>query len=124
MEARQFRFVAFAGDFARTVEFYEGKLGMRRLEDWDRDDGKGVLLSAGGNAVVEVLGAAGDGIDRSRAGVSGVMLALEVDSADEWRSRLDGAGVECSPLEDRPWGHRDFSTVDPDGVVVAIYHVI
>ena len=124
MEAREFRFVAFARDFGRTVEFYEGRLGLRRLEGWDRDDGKGVLLSAGGNAVVEVLGAAGDGIDRSRAEVSGVMLALEVDSADEWRSRLAGAGVECSPLEDRPWGHRDFSVRDPDGVVVAIYHVI
>ena len=124
MEAREFRFVAFARDFGRTVEFYEGRLGLRRLEGWDRDDGKGVLLSAGGNAVVEVLGAAGDGIDRSRAEVSGVMLALEVDSADEWRSRLDGAGIECSPLEDRPWGHRDFSVRDPDGVVVAIYHVI
>ena len=124
MEAREFRFVAFARDFGRTAEFYEGRLGLRRIEGWDRDDGKGVLLSAGGNAVVEVLGVAGDGIDRTRGAVSGVMLALEVDSADEWRARLAAAGVECSPLEDRPWGHRDFSTVDPDGVVVAIYHVI
>ena len=124
MEARQFRFVAFARDFSRTVEFYESKLGMGRIESWDRDDGKGALLSAGGNAVVEVLGAAGDGIDRSRGAVSGVMLSLEVDSTDEWRARLAGAGLECSPLADRAWGHRDFSVRDPDGVVVTLYHAI
>jgi uncharacterized glyoxalase superfamily protein PhnB len=30
-----------------------------------------------------------------------------------------GAGV-CSPIGDRPWGHRDFTVFDPDGYQVTI----
>ena len=41
-------------------------------------------------------------------------LLLDVDDPDACRARLVADGVECSELEDQPWG-RYFMCQDPDG---------
>ena len=124
MHANEFRFVFTARDFDRSVGFYEHTLGMERIGGWDRPDGKGALLSAGGNAIVEVLGApSGSAYDGPSP--SGMRLAIEIEDVDGWHHRLTEAGVEVSgPPEDMPWGHRAFRVRDPDGVSVALYSVI
>ena len=59
MEALEFRFAFFARDFEKSIHFYRDILGMSPTgEWWNRPDGKGALLSAGGTAVVEIYGAA------------------------------------------------------------------
>jgi catechol 2,3-dioxygenase-like lactoylglutathione lyase family enzyme len=55
MEIRQFRVVVRAKNFERTCRFYGETLSLPRLQNWDREDGRGALFQAGA-AVVEVLG--------------------------------------------------------------------
>lgn len=124
MKANEFRFVFTARDFDRSVSFYEQTLEMKRIGEWDRQDSRGALLSAGGNAVVEILGAA-SGATYEGPAPSGMFLAIEVDEVDTWYQRLVEAGVEVAgPPRDEPWGHRTIRMSDPDGVSVALYSVI
>src|SRR5580704_16787402 len=41
-------------------------------------------------------------------------LVIHVDEADATRARMVAGGVECSELDDQPWG-RYFMASDPDG---------
>lgn len=34
---------------------------------------------------------------------------------DEWHTRLTAAGFPVTPIEDRPWGMREFTLTDPSG---------
>ena len=55
-------------------------------------------------------------------GGTGVMLNFNVDDVDAEHKRLTEAGLQTAmPLEDRPWGDRGFSVIDPIGNSVYIY---
>ena len=49
------------------------------------------------------------------AGAEASICYLTVRDADGWHSRLDDAGLSVSPLEDQPWGMREFTLTDGDG---------
>jgi len=56
---------------------------------------------------------------------SGVFVTVEVDSADEVYQRAQQLGLEihqeiCSEV----WGQRHFFMVDPNGLLVDVYHMI
>ena len=124
MNVLEFRFAFFARDFQKSVDFYQNMLGMELVGGWDREDGKGALLSAGGTAVVEIYGAA-DGKTYEGPSPVALNLALRVENAtavDKFYERLAalGAGGIESP-QDRPWGHRSFVIYDPDGIPIHIY---
>jgi catechol 2,3-dioxygenase-like lactoylglutathione lyase family enzyme len=55
MEIRQFRVVIRAKRFERTCAFYGETLALPRLQNWEREDGRGALYQAG-SGVIEVLG--------------------------------------------------------------------
>jgi catechol 2,3-dioxygenase-like lactoylglutathione lyase family enzyme len=44
---------------------------------------------------------------------NGAGCYLIVDDADAWHARLIAAGIEVSPLQDEPWGMREFTMRDP-----------
>lgn len=124
MQFSEFRFAFHAKDFSSSVAFYRDTLGMDYVGGWDRPDGKGALLSAGGAAVVEIYGAA-EGQSYDGPAPSAVNLALRLDNtsevdavyqmlSSEWQS-IEG------PPEDRPWGHRSFIVHDPDDLPIHIY---
>lgn len=51
----------------------------------------------------------------------GVEIVLEVDDIEEWVARVEGSGHPIlEPLQDRPWGLRDFRMADPDGYYLRI----
>lgn len=58
------------------------------------------------------------------------VMHMLVASADDWyRNVLDSGvagkfSVRASPPDDRPWGIRDFTLIDPTGVLWRIGHVI
>lgn len=124
MDALEFRFAFYAADFDASVRFYRDTLGMRLVGGWDRPDGKGALLSAGGTAVIEIYGAAQGKTYHGPAPVA-INLALRVGSVaevDQWYERLRTAGADITaPPTDKPWGHRSFIVVDPDNIPVHIY---
>lgn len=124
MNTLEFRFAFFARDFQKSVDFYQNTLGMQLVGGWDREDGKGALLSAGGTAVIEIYGAA-DGKTYDGPSPVALNLALRVENAsavDKLYERLSGLGAEMieSP-QDRPWGHRSFVIHDPDQIPIHIY---
>ena len=124
MNALEFRFAFFARDFEKSVDFYQNVLGMEHVGGWDRPDGKGALLSAGGTAVVEIYGAA-EGSEYTGPMPTAINLALRLENAsavDEFYRRLAGiGGVRCESPQDRSWGHRSFIVYDPDEIPIHIY---
>lgn len=126
MNALEFRFAFFARDFEKSVNFYQNILSMNYIGGWDRPNGKGVLLSAGGTAVIEIYGAP-DGETHEGPRPSGLNLALRLENApavDAFYQRLAGSGLPEAALEppqDRYWGHRSFVIHDPDGIPIHIY---
>lgn len=62
----------------------------------------------------------GRDISAHRRGL-GVEIVLEVDDVDGWRDRVVASGHPIfEPLQDRPWGLRDFRISDPDGYYLRI----
>ena len=111
MNVLEFRFAFFARDFQKSVDFYQNMLGMEFVGGWDREDGKGALLSAGGTAVIEIYGAA-DGETYDGPSPAALNLALRVENAsavDKLYERLSGLGADMiENPQDRSWGHRSF----------------
>ena len=97
---------------------------MKYVGGWDRQDGKGALLSVGGNAVIEIYGAV-EGKSYEGPSPVAINLALRLKNAsevDSFYQRLIGKGVAGSdPPQDQHWGHRSFVIYDPDGIPIHIY---
>lgn len=123
MEIRQFRVVIRARNFDRTCRFYGESLSLPRLQNWEREAGRGALYQAG-YGVVEVLGrpagADEDLLDESfeyQGPQQKMSLALVVPSAEQ-------AYSEClfrdknipGGLRKDDEGNLLFETHDPDGV--------
>jgi catechol 2,3-dioxygenase-like lactoylglutathione lyase family enzyme len=124
MDALEFRFAFHARDFEKSVSFYRDVLAMPSVGGWDRPEGRGALLNAGGTAVIEIYGAARG---QSYAGPphAAINLALRVadgKSLETWHATLLTRGVQVvEPPTDRPWGHRSLIALDPDGIPVHLY---
>lgn len=120
----EFRFAFHARDFDESVRFYRDVLGMTYRGGWDRADGKGALLHIGGNAVVEIYGAA-EG--KSYEGPTPTAINLAIKLADEeavdglYRRLRELRANTGGPPEDRIWGHRSFVVDDPDGIPIHYY---
>ena len=58
------------------------------------------------------------------------VMHMLVANADDWYRNVEASGVvadfsvRLSPPDDRPWGLRDFTLIDPTGVLWRIGHVI
>ena len=124
MEIRQFRVVIRARSFDRTVRFYGDALALPRLQNWDREDGRGALFQAG-SGVVEVLGRpAGDddGMDESfeyQGPQQKMSLVMVVSSAEQAYSEILFREKNIpGGLRKDDEGNLLFETHDPDGVRV------
>ena len=124
MNTLEFRFAFYARDFAKSVDFYQNVLDMQYIGGWDREDGKGALLSAGGTAVIEIYGAA-EGQVYEGPSPSALNLALRFEKpsdVDAFFQHVADKGVErCVPPKNQPWGHRSFIVYDPDGIPIHVY---
>ena len=58
------------------------------------------------------------------------VMHLLVENADDWHRNVEASGVvarfsvRLGPPDDRPWGIRDFTLIDPTGVLWRIGHVL
>jgi len=110
-------------DVEKSLSFYRDQLGLE--QDLAERDGSGALFLASvetGDTVIMFTRAHPGSPHDSRP--SGVRLTLLFDSGADIDALLErlqagGAGV-CSPIGNRPWGHRDFTVFDPDGYHVTI----
>lgn len=108
----EFRFAYQAEDYEATLAFYEA-LGLQDLGRWDRGaDDKGALFGAA-SGMIEILKLPAD--ERFVAPQGAVLI--EVDDVDAWHERARGAGIAVDQKPtDRPWGHRDLTVSDPNGL--------
>lgn len=126
MQALEFRFAFFAKDFDAAVGFYHETLGLPLIGGWDRAGGRGALLSVPGTgAVVEIFGAPDGSVYDGPLPSTAIQLSIRLGSiseVDAWYSQLASAAVETTgPPEDKPWGHRSFTVIDPDGIHLHFY---
>jgi catechol 2,3-dioxygenase-like lactoylglutathione lyase family enzyme len=107
-----------ARDLAESIAFYEA-LGFEAIRESDdlaylRHGATAFLLSQFYN----------------REHAENFVMHLLVANADDWHRNVEASGVvekysvRLSPTDDRPWGIRDFTLIDPTGVLWRIGHVI
>ena len=110
-------------DVERSLSFYRDQLGLE--QDLDLRDQTGVLFLASvevdDTVIMLTRPDAGTSDDVRRSGVRLTLLFDRSYDIDALLGRLRGCGaVVCSPIGDRPWGHRDFTVFDPDGYHITI----
>jgi catechol 2,3-dioxygenase-like lactoylglutathione lyase family enzyme len=114
----EFRAVWFARDYDAAVAFYRDGLELPIVGGWNRGpDDKGTLFGAA-SGIVEVI-ALHEG-QRYEA-PTGIGLLVEVDDVHAIYERFAAKGLTRDPPETKPWGHRQFTVTDPDGIHVTLF---
>ena len=62
-----------------------------------------------------------EGIDPAHNGAGCYIIT---DDADRWHTRLLAAGLPVTPIDDMPWGMREFTLTDPSGNQLRIGHSV
>jgi len=98
-------------DLPAALAFYRDKLGFSLAWEW----GQPAEMAAVCRDAVELTLAT-----RSDAKPGGISrLYLQVGGVDSYHAQLQAAGVAISvAIDDRPYGMRDFSIIDPAGNVL------
>jgi predicted enzyme related to lactoylglutathione lyase len=112
----QFRFMYHTRRFDETAAFWRVQLGLQEVNSWDRGDDRCAMFAAA-DGIVEILYFA-----TAPRLTDPIYLIYEVDDVDGWHARAvdSGATTGRSP-EDMPWGHREASVIDPNGLVVTCF---
>lgn len=120
MNPPEFRFYYFTPSYDQTVAFYRDTLRFEIYRTWDRPGGdRGTIFrSPNGTGLIEIE--AGD----QRPSIHGGFY-VEVDDLDHWYDRVREAGAPISKeLGDTSYGHRNFKTIDPNGVEVSFFQYL
>ncbi len=107
------RIVYTVRDLPAMRHHYEDVLGVEIVEVFGED--YGVLLRLTGDSLVQLIKT--DQLPPTR-----IHLSVEVESVSETYRRL--AAVATGEPETQPWGHRNFTTMDPEGNGITFYEVI
>jgi catechol 2,3-dioxygenase-like lactoylglutathione lyase family enzyme len=115
---KRMRTVIRAYDLDRSLEFYRDQLGLPVVFSWDRADGAGYLIDAGGG-IIELLGKRPG--DAARGGWDFIMpvakydLVMEVPNAQAAYDAVKAKGLEpLAAPETTSWGGVWFTVLDPD----------
>ena len=107
-------------DVDRSVDFYGNRVGWN--VDFDQtvsDELRFVQVTPPGSACSICFGT---GLDMMPKG-SSQFVQIVVASAEEGRDHLRGRGVECSDIDEQPWG-RFVTFSDPDGNRWALQEIV
>ncbi len=116
LEIGEFRLKLYPKDFAKVRSFYEDKMSLSVIKEWDRgDDDRGVMFRVG-TAVLELLSS-----KQSYKPISGVDVSLETsDVRGLWVKMKDSDNV-VFPLRDNEWGDTSFCVTDPEGFKITFF---
>jgi uncharacterized glyoxalase superfamily protein PhnB len=103
-------------DLREAAVFYErAGFGVRVYKEDDDDPGDGfAFVSYEDQSVFDL-----DVVDIDPA-ANHAGCYLIVQDADAWHARMAAAGLPVTPIEDQPWGMREFTLTDPSGNHVRI----
>ena len=92
-------------DMNAAIGFYEAAgFVVRRYDD-------GFAFVHDGEQSVFDLGVE-ENIDSQRNGAGCYISVADVDA---WHARFTNAGLNATVVETKPWGMREFTSIDPDG---------
>lgn len=114
-----FRFIFWASNYKKTVEFYRDMLERPIIMDWDRGPTERGTIFKLGSGEVEVLALA-----PGKEGIQpkGFEIAIEVPKVDEYYRFVKEKGIPLrGEIADKPWGQRTFSVNDPDGIKLIFF---
>jgi uncharacterized glyoxalase superfamily protein PhnB len=98
-------------DVRKAAAFYEAAgFGVRIYGDGDAREPGFAFVDFDGQSIFD-LGLAAH-IDPTRNGAGCYIVTKDVD---EWHARLSAAGLPVTPIQDEPWGMREFTLTDPSG---------
>jgi catechol 2,3-dioxygenase-like lactoylglutathione lyase family enzyme len=115
----EIRVLVGAPNFDGATRFYGDVLGFPVQEHWDAPDGRGTLFRCASEGVIEIFE---DSPHHRAETPRGVKVAVEVDDVDALYDRVRQADIEViDPIDDRPWGHRNFEIHDPSGLPLVFF---
>lgn len=122
----KFRFTYFTDKYKETCHFYTNKLGFNLEHSWDRnEEDKGALFSAG-EGLIEIMHRPSDkeekisGLDYRVP--QGVFMCIQVWNVDTLYKKLKSLDIPFKQdIVDQSWGHRSFSIIEPNGLVLFFY---
>lgn len=112
----RFQFVFVAADYEAAIRFYGEGLGLPVEHAWDRGADRGSIFRAADGFIEIVSDSMG------LRGPHGIGVAIQTEDLESRYRRVLSSGLiaEREP-EDRPWGTREFSVLDPDGYAVTFF---
>lgn len=122
---RELRVALTVEDFERAVTLYRDGLGLRTVESWGSETGRGMVLAAG-RGTIELLDATDsaytDEVEVGRRVSGPVRLALEVADVEAVAVSLYDRGAEVlhAPVT-TPWAHRNQRVQAPDGMQISLF---
>ena len=118
MEILTSRILVHPTDLDRSLRFYEETLELAIYREWGTGPSRGVVFFLGGGGLLEVSG------HSPEPPSAAIALVLQVRDLDAARQSLAQKGVqlEAEP-ELKPWGLREMTTRDPDGLFVIFVEV-
>ncbi|MGZ3715426.1 MAG: VOC family protein, partial [Ktedonobacterales bacterium] len=124
---RELRVALTVGDFDRAVTLYRDGLGLRTVESWESETGRGVVLAAG-RGTIELLDATDsaytDEVEVGRHVSGPVRLALEVQDVEAAAASLyDHGGKVLHDPVTTPWAHRNqrVQSPEPEGMQLSLF---
>lgn len=122
----QFRFTYFTDKYVETINFYKDKLRFNLEHSWDRNENdKGALFKAG-EGLIEILHRPNDdenknqGMDYRKP--QGAYMCIQVWQIDELFKKYKEKGIPFKQeLVDQSWGHRSFSVLEPNELVIFFF---
>jgi len=121
-----FRFTYHTDRFDDTLAFYRDDVGFPVAFSWDRsEDDKGALIKAG-PAIIEFLKSSDDASHQNEGldyrAPQGVYMCIQVFDIDDRFERYKANGLRFKQeITDQPWGHRTFSLLEPNDLVIFFY---
>lgn len=108
-----------ASDVRRAVDFYVDALGFREVSQ--DDDGLGILARDGVRLHVWLADGSALGAETYLAGSASCRIeTTQIETLHEHCAEL-GVVHPNAPLQDRPWGAREFAVLDPDGNLITFF---
>src|SRR3974377_1524765 len=106
-------------DIPKSAYFYVRMLGFRIVRE-----PPGWIFVAKDSCMI-LLGECPDDMPASELGCHSYFAYLRVENADSYYQHVKAQGADLlPPIEDKPWGMRQFTVRSPDGHRINIGHII
>lgn len=113
------RVIIKTNDYRKSFEFYHDILGLKLKTSWQRKDSWGALFYCGEVLLEIIWFPEGEGSADCRyvPEFSKTELYLSINNVDLYYNQLKThEKLQLTKPEDKPWGHRIFSVLDPDRI--------